>query len=238
MRPMDFGVPLVPCTLVRRYKRFLADVTLDDGREVTVHCANSGAMTGCFEPGWRAFLSTSDNPRRKHRHTLELVHNGRCHIAVNTQRANHVAAEAATSGLVCGLDGDGELRREVAPPGDVGTRLDLVWRTGTTTTWIEVKSVTLVDGRGRAAFPDAVTVRGRRHLEVLERLRRGGDNAVLLFVILRSDGDGFAPAAAIDPAYAAALSRAAGAGVRVLTLRTAIDPTGIRAVGCVEPAMM
>ena len=225
---MRFDPPLIPATLVRRYQRFLADVRLTDGRTVTVHCPNSGAMTGCLGEGWPARLSSSDNPRRRHAHTLEMVHNGRCWIGVHSARANRLAEEAVHGGMVSELAGATEVRREQR----LGerSRIDLVVTRADGTCYVEVKSVTLVDDRGRYAFPDAVTDRGRRHLDDLTEHAAGGGRAAMLYVIQRSDGAGFTTADAVDPEYGAALRRAAAAGVKVMAYRAEVSPEGIEIV--------
>jgi len=218
--------PLIPARLVRRYKRFLADVELDDGTTLTVHCPNSGSMRGCLGEGWPVRLSISDNPKRKYPHTWELVHNGRCWIGINTSRTNGVVEEGIRSGLVPELAEFDELRREVRL--GVKSRIDLALDHAGRRTWIEVKSVTMVDDSGRYAFPDAVTARGAKHLRELTAAVSGGDRAVMLYLIQRSDGSGFTVAEDIDPGYGEELRRAIGAGVEVLAYRADIVPEEIR----------
>ncbi len=221
---MNLPAPLVSGRLVRRYQRFLVDVRLDDGTLVTAHCPNSGRLTTCLGEGWPVRLSRSSNPRRRLPYTWELIHNGRCWISVNTIRTNAVAAEGITRGTVPELGGYDVLRREVR----VGaSRLDLLLEGAPGRCFVEVKSVTLVDGEGRYAFPDAVTARGLKHLHELTAIVRGGTRAAMLFVIQRSDGTCFGSAAAIDPAYAAGLLGAAAAGVEVLAYRAEVDPRRI-----------
>ena len=229
---MQFDTPLAEGSLLRREKRFLAHVRLEDGRHVVAHCPNTGSMRGCLGDAWPVRLSPSRSPRRKLSWTLEMVHNGSCWIAVNTQRANRLAAEGICNGTVRELAHWPSLRREVVT-GD-GHRLDLRLENGSRHCWVEVKSVTMVDDAGRYAFPDAVTTRGRAHLRTLEQLRAAGDRAVMLFVILRSDGHRFAPAAAIDPAYAEALRAARDSGVEVLAYRAKVSPEEMRVVERVE----
>lgn len=229
---MLYPSPLIPAVLVRRYKRFLADVVLADGTAMTVHCANPGAMTGYVEPGLRVLLSRSPNPARKLAHTLELVHNGSCWIGVNTSRANAVVEEALRAGRIPSLAEFPEIRREAGRGG--GGRIDFLLSGPRGRAWLEVKSVTMLDGEGRYAFPDAVTARGLKHLKTLAEAVRDRtvpgprDRAVLLFLVQRSDGGGgFRAAAHIDPAYAAGLAEAVRAGVEVLVCATHIDETGI-----------
>lgn len=228
---MLFPHPLVPGVLLRRYKRFLADVRLEDGTDLTVHCPNPGAMTGTAEPGWRVLISRSPREGRKLSHTLELVHNGRCWIGVNTAMANAVVAQALEAGLLPALQGYPDVRREVAY--GTGSRVDFLLSGPQGLCYLEVKSVTLVVD-GLYAFPDAVTARGLKHLRELEAVVRAGHRAVLLFLIQRSDGgDGFRAAGEIDPAYASALDSAVGNGVEVVPCLTDIGPEGIALAGSV-----
>ena len=212
--------------ILSRYKRFLADVELDDGTASTAHCPNSGSMLGCVGERWPVMLSTSDNPNRKYPHTLEMVHNGACWIGINTQRANSVVEEAIRGGLIDELQKLDQLRREVK----LGekSRIDFAMDSATGRTWIEVKNVTLVDNGGRYAFPDAVTSRGAKHLRELTAAVAAGDRAVMLYLIQRSDGQGFTTADDIDPAYGKELRRAVDAGVEVLAYRADVSPEEIR----------
>lgn len=220
--------PLTPGRLIRRSKRFLADVELDGGSLVTAHCPNPGSMKTCLGDGWPVLLSTSDNPKRKLRYTWELVHNGTCWIGINTHRSNRIAEQGIRAGTIAELDEFDELRREVRH--GERSRLDLTLERGGRRTWIEVKNVTLVDGRGRYAFPDAVTTRGAKHLAELSRAVAAGDRAVMLYLIQRSDGNGLTVADDIDPAYGEALRRALDAGVEVLAYRAEVTPEEIRVV--------
>lgn len=223
---MLFPSPLIPAVLVRRYKRFLADVVLADGTAITAHCPNPGAMTGYADPGLEVLLSLSANPARKLAHTLELVHNGACWIGVNTCRANAVVEEALKEGRLSGIAGYPHILRE-APCGD-GSRIDFLLTGPAGRLYLEVKSVTLLDAGGRYAFPDAVTARGLKHLGILETMARQGHRAMLLFLVQRSDGaGGFRAAAEVDPAYARGLERVLGNGVEAKAYSTRIDPRGI-----------
>ncbi len=226
---MEFDPPLIPATLIRRYKRFLADVRLDDGREVTVHTPNTGAMTGCAEPGSRIWLRDSGNPKRKYPLAWELsTAPGGALVGVNTHLANRLVLEGIESGVIEPLRGYSEIRREVRY-GTEGSRIDLLLREpGRADCYVEIKSVTLVRGRGEAAFPDAVSARGTKHLRELAGIVRGGDRAVLLFCVQRQDARVVRPAADIDPAYARTLAEARDAGVEVLAWRAAVSPQGIR----------
>jgi len=219
---MRFPDPLVDGILVRRYKRFLADVRLADGSVVTAHCTNTGSMKMCAEPGWRVLLSPQDRPDRKLKFTWELVHNGQCWIGVNTMTPNRIAAEAIREGRIPELAGYPELATEKRY--GQNSRVDILLSDGERRCYVEVKNVTLLDEDGRYCFPDAVTLRGRKHLAELEQMVRDGYRAAMLYVIQRSDGQGFRPASHIDPAYAEAVRHAYAAGVEMLAYRARITP--------------
>ena len=222
---MKFDEPLVLGRLIRRYKRFLADVELGDGTQITVHCPNTGRMTTCAEPGWRVALSVSHNPKRKYRYTWELVHNGVCWICVNTNRANELAYEAVLNGTIPGLTGYGEWLREQK----FGhSRFDLLLRDGERLCYVEVKNVTLLADDGAYAFPDAVTERGRKHLMELVDVVRVGHRAAMLYVVPRSDGGAFRIADEIDPAYADALAYAIDQGVEIFVWQAQVSPEEIK----------
>jgi sugar fermentation stimulation protein A len=207
--------PLHRGVLLRRYKRFLADVRLDDGREVTAHCANPGRMTSCMAPGWTVWLSHHDNPKRKLKWSWELsITPDGAPILVNTARPNAVVKEAVHAGHVAALRGYERVRTEVRY-GTERSRIDLLLEEPGQA-WVEVKSVSLLTGPGRAAFPDAVSARGARHLRELSRLAEQGDRAVLLFQLSRPDAQSVSPARDVDPAYGRALDQAVAAGVEVL----------------------
>ena len=219
---MRFETPLIPGTLIKRYKRFLADVRLDDGSVVTAHCPNSGSMKGYKEEGLRVRLGESSNPNRQLRYTWELVDDaGGDRIMVHAARANALAVEAIGNGVVAELQGYDRLRTEVKY-GTQNSRIDILLETGDKRCYVEVKSVTLREG-GAVMFPDAVTTRGQKHLEELMAMRAAGNRAVLLFAVLREGGDRFEPAAHIDPAYATLLTEARDAGVEVLVYRAVFD---------------
>ncbi len=223
--------PLEEGILLRRYKRFLADVELRGGRTLTVHCANPGSMRTCSEPGSAVRIRDAGNPKRKLSHNLEQIRSGRAWVLVNTAVPNHVVAAALRRGAIAGLDGYTRVRTEV-PDGD-RSRFDVLLEDGARRCWVEVKNVTLREGR-EARFPDAVTARGLKHLEALSRLVEAGDRAVMLYLVSRADVDAFRPAWDIDPAYAAALDRAAAAGVEVIPVLARITPRGV-GVGPILP---
>jgi len=208
--------------LVKRYKRFLADVELADGTLVTAHCPNTGSLLGCQEPGSRVVLRDSQDPRRKLRYTFQSIQVGRGLVNVDTGLPNAVVAEAVERGLVPELAGYDTLRREVAYGRN--SRIDLLLEgPGRPRCYVEVKSTTLVRGR-TALFPDAVTERGRKHLAELADVVAGGDRAVQFFFVSRGDVARFAPADDIDPAYGRALRAAAEAGVELLAYAARVRP--------------
>jgi len=226
---MEFGQPLIPARLLRRYKRFLADVELADGSHLTVHCPNTGAMLGCDHPGARVWLSRSDNPRRRYPHTWEMVEvEPRRIVGINTGRTNRLIEEALVSGVIKELAGFVALRREVRLS-EYRTRIDflLEYRGSVPDCYLEVKNVTAAVSDRVALFPDAVSTRAVRHLEVLTELVAQGQRAALCYCAQRSDVDRVRPAVEIDPAYADALARARAAGVRVLAYGCRVEPDRI-----------
>lgn len=224
---MQFDPPLIPARLVRRYKRFLADMILADGRAVTAHCPNPGSMMGLAEPGSRCWLSPKTGKGRKLDFGWELVETpAGALVGINTGQANRIVAEALAAGRIAGLpSGDGWVREVAFTP---GTRFDFAHRAPDGhLTYLEVKSVTLSRQPGLAEFPDARTERGARHLRELVAAHRLGHRAVLLFLVQRADCDRLAPAADIDPAYANALRAARADGLELHCHHCSIAPTGI-----------
>ncbi|PWR23927.1 DNA/RNA nuclease SfsA [Zavarzinia compransoris] len=225
---MNFDAPLVPARLIRRYKRFLADVVLDTGETVTAHCANPGSMLGLAPEGARVFLSPARDPKRKLRWSWRLVEIGGALVGIDTGLANVVVAEAVAAGRIPALAGYGDLRREV--PYGRNSRIDLLLSdaaAGGPDCLVEVKSVTLSRRPGLAEFPDSVTARGAKHLDELAEAVAGGRRAVLLYLVQRTDATRFAVAADIDPAYDRAYRDARARGVEVLCHACRIDPAGI-----------
>ncbi len=212
--------PLTRATILKRYKRFLADVELENGELVVAHCPNTGSMRSCWEPGAAVELSHSDNPKRKLAWTLERVDMGAGWVGVNTHRVNSVVEEGARQGRIPWLETLKEVRREVRilDGEHSGTRLDLLLTDGKQRAYVEVKNVTLLEG-DRLLFPDAVSLRALKHLQVLEMLVGQGYRAMILFALNRPEGQAFAPAVAIHPEYAKALSRAQERGVEAIALR-------------------
>jgi sugar fermentation stimulation protein A len=218
---MKFPSPLERGRLIQRYKRFFADVVMDDGREITAHCPNPGAMLGLNTPGAPVWLSRSDDPKRKLAHTLELVEANGGLVGVNTQRPNRLVAEALAAGAIPELAGYDSLRAEVRY--GEASRVDfLLEGAGRAPCWLEVKAVTLHRGGGLAEFPDCASARAVRHLAELRAMADGGARSVVLFVVQRSDCDHFAVASDLDPKFAAAL--AACGGIEVLAYGCAVSP--------------
>lgn len=223
---MNFASPLERGTLLNRYKRFFADVRLDDGSLVTAHCPNPGAMLGLKTPGMPVWLSRSADPKRKLATTLELVDNGMGLVGVNTMNPNKLAAEAIATGAIPELADYATLRREVAYDGD--SRIDILLESpDRERCWVEVKNSHFLRTPGLAEFPDCNTVRGVKHLKALERRVEAGERAVMLFVVQATNVDEFDTADDIDKAYGPALREAAGKGVEVLVVGCALSPTEI-----------
>ena len=211
---MRFPDPLIPGTLRRRYKRFLADVELQDGEVVTAHCANPGSMLGLAEPGSPVWLSPARNPARKLKYTWELVEVNGGLVGINTAHPNTIVAEAVADDQVPELSGYTELKREVRYGRN--SRIDLLLGgDGRAPCHVEVKNVHLKRG-GPAEFPDAVTARGTKHLGELADVVAEGGRAVMFYLVQRMDCERFTIARDIDPVYAAALEAALAAGVEAL----------------------
>jgi len=225
---MFFESPLTQGRFVRRYKRFFADVELADGTEVVAHCANSGSMKGCLEPGCEAWLSRSSDPNRKLAWSLELLRPFGALCLVNTARPNALVYEAVTAGAVPELAGYADARREVKY-GDEGSRIDLLLTgPGRPDCYVEVKSATMGVGGGVTRFPDAVTTRGTKHLRELALMASRGHRAVLLFCASRDDTRVVEPADDIDAEYARTLRAVVREGVEVLAYRASLSPTEVR----------
>lgn len=221
---MNLPAPLLSGRLIRRYQRFLADVLLDSGEVVTTHCPNTGSMTGCNVPGSPVLLSSNARPGRKYPYTWELVHSDGIWIGINTAHPNRLVADAILDGTVTELQGYETLRREV--PYGSHSRIDLLLAGEKGRCYVEVKNVTLAE-KGQALFPDAVTLRGQKHLCELEQVVASRNRGVIFFVVQRADTDSVAPADAIDPEYGRLLRRAAGAGVEILAYRALVTPESI-----------
>ncbi len=221
---MKFNQPLRPARLLKRYKRFLADVILDDGRQVTVHCPNPGSMMGLSDPDSEVWLSPAP-PGRKLPFGWELVRVGTHLVGINTAWPNRLTEEALAAGRIEALSGYAARRREVAY--GENSRIDLLLESPERPRcYVEVKNVHL-KRRAGAEFPDCVTQRGAKHLQELSAMVKAGHRAVMLYVVQRTDCDSFALAEDIDPAYAAAFDSARRAGVEMLCYRCDITREGI-----------
>ena len=224
---MKFPHPLVEGRLLRRYKRFLADIQLPQG-VVTAACPNTGSMMGCCEAGNRVWLSESEKASRKYRHTWELVEVGGVLVGINTGLPNGVVAEAIEAGLIPELAGYASLRREVKF-GEEGSRVDLLLEApDRVDCYVEVKNVTAAASKGVAVFPDSVSERGAKHLRELIRLRARGLRPVQVYCVQRGDVHEVRPADGIDHEYGRMLREAIAAGVEVLAYRAEVTPGEIR----------
>lgn len=224
---MRYPRELVEGRLIRRYKRFLADIQLPAG-VVTAACPNTGSLMGCCEPGSRVWLSESDSATRKYRHTWELVEVDEVIVGINTSLPNALVAEAIGDGTIGELSGYASVRREVAF-GEERSRVDLLLEgRGREPCYVEVKNVTAAASRGVALFPDCVSERGSRHLRELIRLKARGARPVQLYCVQRGDVREVRPADGIDHEYGRTLREAIAAGVEVLAYRARVTPGEIR----------
>ncbi len=223
---MLFDKPLHPARLIRRYKRFLADVILEDGRKITVSVPNTGSMMGLTDPGSRVWLSHSDDPKRKYPFRLEIVEADDTLVGINTGLPNRLAEEAIRNGLVGDLGDYPELKREQRY--GENSRIDILLSgPGRPPTYVEVKNVHMRRHEGLAEFPDTVTARGAKHLDELARMVEAGHRAVMIYLIQRSDCERFSLCSDLDPAYGAAFHRAREAGVEAFALRCQIRTDSI-----------
>ena len=231
---MRFQTPLVPARLIRRYKRFLADCRLEDGREVTAHCANPGSMMGLAEPGTRVWLEPNDDPKKKLKFGWRLVdHENGDFTGVDTSLPNRMLRAALEAGEVAGLEGYETVRPEVKY--GEASRIDfLLSDPGRRDAYVEVKSVTLSRQPALAEFPDSKTARGAKHLAELSAMVGQGHRAVMLYLIQRNDCEAFTLAGDIDPTYAAAYAEARAAGVETLCYDCRITPEGVWLGGAVR----
>ena len=224
---MQFAAPLMEARLVRRYKRFLADIEWPDGGKATVHCPNPGAMLGLDAPGSRVFVSRSTNPTRKYPLTLEIVEADDTLVGVNTGRPNGLVQEAIENDVIGELGGYRSLRREVRY--GQSSRVDfLLEAPERPACYVEVKNVHLSRRKGLVEFPDCVTARGARHLEELGAMVEAGHRAVMVFIVQRADGARFDLARDIDPRYAEAFSRARRRGVEAVVYACTVSVGEIR----------
>ncbi|MGI9353121.1 MAG: DNA/RNA nuclease SfsA [Rhizobiaceae bacterium] len=225
---MKFDPHLIETRLVKRYKRFLADVEKPNGEIVTVHCPNPGSMMGLTKPGIAAWISDSQNPKRKLRYSLEMVDVGGTLVGVNTNNPNTLAREAIEFGRIPELSKYDRLKTEVKY--GVNSRIDILLESdGFPDTYVEVKNVHFRRIAGVHEFPDSVTKRGAKHLDELSNEIRKGNRAVMLYIIQRSDGDRFKFAEDLDPGYVEAFKRAHKAGVEAIAMTCEVTPISIDA---------
>jgi len=220
---MNFKKPLIHGFLIKRYMRFLADVKLDSGEIITAHCTNSGSMKSCLENGAEVYLSPVDDPNRKTKFTWEMIKINGDWVGINTSNPNLLAFESVRDDKIEKLKGYIEVQPEVTFD---DSRFDLMAKNDKETCYIEVKNVTYKNGI-YALFPDAVTSRGKKHLETLAKVKEQGMRAVMLYIIQRTDVDIFAPAKEIDPEYAKALKIAYEKGVEIIPLQVKVTPENI-----------
>jgi len=234
---MRFATPLIPARLIRRYKRFLADIVLEDGREVTAHCANPGSMMGLAEPGMRIWVEPNDEPKKKLKFGWRLVDHENGHFTgVDTSVPNRALRASLEAGQVPGLTAYATVRPEVRY--GEASRVDfLLSGPDRPDTYVEVKSVTLCRKPGLAEFPDSVTARGAGHLADLAAMVAKGHRAVMLYLVQRTDCTAVTLAADLDPGYARAFDEAAQVGVEVICLGTEISPNAIE-IGAPLPFQM
>ncbi|MEH6463550.1 MAG: DNA/RNA nuclease SfsA [Shewanella psychromarinicola] len=223
---MKFTPELESGVLIKRYKRFLADIMLPNGQAITIHCPNTGSMKNCLFPGEKVWFSTSDNPKRKYAHTWEIMQTDQQQlIGINTNRANALAEEAIHQQVITELQGYDKLKREVKY-GNENSRIDILLTSqNRPECYIEVKSCTLLEGQ-EGYFPDAVTTRGQKHLRELSHMVALGHRAILLFVVQHSGITSVRPARHIDPQYADLLQQAVSNGVEVLAYKTQCSSQG------------
>ncbi len=220
---MRFEGPWLRGRLLRRYRRFLADIQLDSGARITAHTPNTGSLKGCAEPGLRVWVRDTGSSERKYRHSWELVEAGSgALVGIHTGHSNLLVREALETGKITGLQGYRGIRSEVRY-GREGSRIDfLLEADDRPPCYVEVKNVTLVDG-GIARFPDAVSVRGQKHLRELMEVVRQGGRGVVFFCIQRADAQVFRPADDIDPDYGRLLRQALASGVEAMAWRARVD---------------
>ncbi|MGB0452239.1 MAG: DNA/RNA nuclease SfsA [Bacteriovoracaceae bacterium] len=234
---MKYEVPTFKGKIIKRYKRFLADIELESGEQITAHTPNTGSMKSCWEPGWDVIVSFHDSPKRKLKHTLELTHNGESWIGVNTGLPNKLAKEAIENGTIKELSGYKSLKPEFKV-GD--SRIDILLTSEENLEgekcFVEIKNVTLRDDEGpvqntkktMSYFPDSVSTRGQKHLRELTKLVSEGHKAAMLFIVQREDVKAYAPASHIDPEYARLLKEAHDGGVEILVYQCKLSEDEVK----------
>jgi sugar fermentation stimulation protein A len=221
---VQFETPLIPGRFIRRYKRFFADIRLDDGTVVVAHCPNSGSMKSCLVPEGRVWLSAHDDPKRKLKYTWEVAEVGAAYVFVHPVRANHLVREGIETGVITELQGYDTVIAESRISAQ--TRFDFLLTRENHRCYVEVKNVTLWLGNGRISFPDAVSTRASKHVRELVELKQKGHDATLVFCASRTDATSVEPADDIDPEYGRILRWAVEQGLTLLAYRVTIDPTG------------
>lgn len=225
---MIFSPPLIEARLVKRYKRFLTDVELDNGDIITVHCANPGSMLGLTKPRNRIWISDSQNPKRKLQYSLEIIEVDNVMVGINTGHPNKLALEAIKMGVIPELDGYETIRTEVKY--GENSRIDILLQSeDKPDTYVEVKNVHFMRTTGLHEFPDSVTTRGAKHLDELAREVAKGNRAAMLYIIQRNDGDRFKLAEDLDPNYGKAFKEARNAGVEAYALSCNVSSSSIEA---------
>lgn len=221
---MQFTSPYIPARLLRRYKRFLADVELSNGDIVTVHTPNTGAMLGVAAPGMRVWLRDTQSTTRKYRYSWEISEpQPQTFVGVHTGLVNALVWEAIDNGTIRELQGYSRIEQEVAY-GNENSRIDLLLQDGEQQCYVEIKNVTARDAKAQALFPDAVSLRGQKHLRELMRVVECGQRGVMFYCIQRADIDAFRPADEIDADYGNLLREAVSAGVEVLAYKAEVTP--------------
>jgi len=234
---MNFELPIVRGKILKRYKRFLADIELEEdfnelkkGDVIVAHTANTGSMKTCWEPNWDIAMSFHDNPKRKLKFSLEMTHNGETWIGINTSLPNKISVDAIKDGTIKELQGYEGIKPEVK----IGkSRIDILLFDGeshketTRRCYVEVKNVTMLGDNKGAIFPDSVSERGQKHLKELIEIKESGDRACMLYIVQREDVEYFSPAEDIDPEYARLLREAHSKGVEVLAYICSVNPEGV-----------
>ncbi len=223
---MKFSEPLIHGRLIKRYKRFLADVKLDNEEVITAHCTNSGSMKTCLEDDAEVYLSPVNDPKRKTKFTWEMIKINNDWIGINTGNPNKLAFDAVKNEEIEKLKGYTEVKREVKFD---DSRFDIMAKNDEETCFIEVKNVTLKEDN-YALFPDSVTTRGKKHLDTLIKVKQQGMRAVMLYIVQRMDVDIFAPAKEIDPDYVKALNEAYQKGVEIIVMQAKVTPQQIELI--------
>lgn len=224
---MKFQVPIASGTIIKRYKRFLSDIKLDSGELITAHVANTGSMKTCWEENWPALVTYHDQPSRKLKYSLEMLHNGQTWIGINTSKANDIVHEALKDKMIPSLSHYNCIKREQK----IGeSRIDFYLSISDDTLgcYIEVKNVTLLGEEKIAYFPDSISLRGQKHLQELIHIKKSGSRAIIFYLVQREDIRLFKPAAHIDPVYAKLLKEAEREGVEIMVYECCVSPAEIK----------